>query len=231
MADKCKFKVLCDEALPIDRARMLSASGGYASSWLTTIPADITRRLPAGPYRVAARLRLGLPPFDDVMTSCTCGSPNADPTIDVHHGLSCIKVRRTFVNLRHDTVKNAIHHWAKQLNCAAIVEPQHLGDSQERADNLITTPSGKMYLCDVAIVQPACPTHVNKGQERLGASKAAAAEKHRQYDAMAAARRAWMTPCIAEVYGALDEPFINFMKELTALAEYNDWCARKRFKQ
>jgi hypothetical protein len=100
--------------------------------------------------------------------------------------------------------------------------------TKQKPDNLITTPSGKMYLCDVAIVQPACPTHVNKGQERLGASKAAAVEKHRQYDAMAAARRACMTPCIAEVYGALDEPFINFMKELTALAEYNDWCAWSR---
>ena len=34
-----------------------------------------------------------------------------------------------------------------------------------------------------------------------------------------------MTPCIAEVYGALDEPFTNFMEQLAALAEYNDWCA------
>ena len=98
----------------------------------------------------------------------------------------------------------------------------HPGASQERADNLISTPSGKMYLCDVAIVQPTCPTHVNKAQVRLGTSEAAAVEKHRQYDSMAEERRARMTPCIAEAYGALDEPFINFIKQLADLAEYTD---------
>ena len=78
-------------------------------------------------------------------------------------------------NLRHDTVKNAMHHWAKN-------------DSQQRADNVITTPSGEMYLCNV---WSACLPL----SQRLGSSKAAAAEKHSQPDAKA--QRAVLGPRLA----------------------------------
>jgi hypothetical protein len=68
-----------------------------------------------------------------------------------------------------------MHHWAKN-------------DSQQRADNVITTPSGKMYLCNV---WSACLPL----SQRLGASKAAAAEKHSQPDAKA--QRAVLGPRLA----------------------------------
>ena len=61
----------------------------------------------------------------------------ANPTIGKHHGplYRCQSCPRHYQERR-----------AKQLDCAAIVEPQHLGDSQERADNIIITPNDKMYL-------------------------------------------------------------------------------------
>ena len=181
-------------------------------------------RLPARHYRVAARLRLGLPAFDSQYTSCVCKSPSADPSVDVHHGLSCHNVRRTLVNKRHDNVKNLVHMWAKHVGCAAVKEPQNKAGTQERADNWINDPHGNAYLCDVAIVQPACPSHVSKSQQRLGAANYAALEKHKQYDAMANADGAKMWPLIAEVYGALDQDFVTFIKRMGYFAGEDDGC-------
>ena len=218
VADTIRFSRLCDGASPMERARLLSCSGAYSSAWLTTIPTDMRCRMPARHYRIAARVRLGLAPFDNQYKQCVCLSPNADPKIDIHHGFSCFRVRRTYVNKRHDNVKNLVHYWAKQVGCAAVKEPQNVAGSQERADNQIDDPDGRRYLCDVSIVQPACPTHVSKAQQRLGTAKFAAIEKHIQYDAMAFADGAEMWPLIAEVYGSLEDDFVAFIKRMAFFA-------------
>ena len=61
---------------------------------------------------------------------------NANPTIGKYHGPL----------YRQPSPRICQERRAQQLDCAAIVEPQHLGDSQERADNIIITPNDKMYL-------------------------------------------------------------------------------------
>ena len=175
---------------------------------------------------MASRVRLGLPSHDDHSSECACRNDNA--ITDVHHGLSCLKIRRTFINLRHDMVKDIVHLWARRLGCSAIKEPQNLVAGQERADNLIATPSGDLFLCDVSVVQPACPTHVRKSQQRLGASDFAAAEKRKQYDPMAKEQDAKFIPLIAEVYGALHYDFVAFIKRISWFADYDDGCPWSR---
>jgi hypothetical protein len=137
---------------------------------------------------------------------------------------SCHNVPRTLLNKRHDNVKNLVHMWAKHAGCAAVKEPQNKAGTQERADNWINDPHGNAYLCDVAIVQPACPTHVSKSQQRLGAANHAALEKHTQYDAMANAEGEGGLKCAAEVYGVLDQDFVTFIKRMGYFAGEDDGC-------
>jgi Reverse transcriptase (RNA-dependent DNA polymerase) len=219
-ADALRFKQFLAEADDVDKARLLSASGTSASAWLTAIPSDSTCRLSPRDYRIASRLRLGISAHDGPSaTKCVCNHHNAQS--DIHHGLSCIKVRRSFVNLRHDMVKNVIHVWARRLGCAAIKEPQNLDAGQERADNLICTPDGDMLMCDVAIVQPSCPSHIRRGQKRLGAANHAVREKHTQYDHMAIAEHAAFFALVAEVFGAPHPELLMFVKRLAKIARYD----------
>ena len=230
IADKARFNSLLDSQRPVDRARMLSCSGRCASAWLSTIPTDSSCRLHRRAFCIAARLRLGSPAHDEQGKECICRSQNADPDIDNHHGLSCHTVRRSQINFRHDLVKNIMHLWARRLGCSAIKEPQNLIAGQERADNLISTPHGELFLCDVSIVQPACPSHVDKSQTRLGASEHAAGLKHAQYDHMAAQQDARFIPLIGEVYGALHADFIGFIQRLARFAEMDESCPWSRLE-
>ena len=64
IADSCRFDQVLATANPVDKARLLSASGKSASAWLTAIPSDSTCRLSPREYRIASRLRLGLRAHD-----------------------------------------------------------------------------------------------------------------------------------------------------------------------
>lgn len=229
-ADSKRFTQFLQTAQPADRARLLSCSGPSAAAWLTAIPSDSHTRLHSKAYQAAARLRLGLPVFDETGSKCVCGSQNADPAIDLHHALSCIKVRRGAVNFRHDMVKNVVHHWAKHMGCPAIMEPKNLVKGQERADNLIVMPSGDSFLCDVAIVQPSAPTHISTGKAQLAVADAAAAAKRAQYTEMANEEGAEFVPIIAEVFGALHEDAIKFFKQLANLAVEDASCPWDRLE-
>ena len=224
IADRHRFRSLLQASKPADRARLLSCSAAGASAWQTAIPSDSSLRLHPRAYQAAARLRLGLPIHDDIATRCTCGHSNADPTIDKHHGLSCIKVRRAQVNFRHDMVKDAFHQWARRLGCPAIKEPKNLIKGQERGDNLIAFPGGDLVLCDVSIVQPSAPTHVDRGQDQLAVAEFAAAEKRKQYTPLAEQEGAKFVPLIAEVFGGLHEETAQFIKRLAWLADTDAAC-------
>jgi hypothetical protein len=230
-ADSKRFKQLLTTANPADRARLLSCSGPCAGAWLTALPTDSHTRLQSKVYRAAARLRLGLPIFDETSSKCVCGNTNADPKIDRHHALSCIKVRKNAVNFRHDMVKSVVHTWATRMGCPAIKEPKNLVKGQERADNLIVMPTtGDAFLCDVAIVQPSAPTHVNTGKHQLAVADAAAAAKRAQYTQMAVEEGAEFVPIIAEVFGALHEDGIKFFKQLANLAVEDAACPWNRLE-
>jgi hypothetical protein len=220
IADQRRFTNLLAASNRSDRARLHSCSGKSAAAWLLAIPLDRTVQLNPRAYRIASRIRLGLQAHDDHTNECTCGSPNA--ALDKHHGLSCISVRRTFINMRHDMMKATVHTWCKRMGCSAIMEPQNLVAGQERADNLIATPMGDLFLCDCSIVQPACPSHIEKSQVRLGAAEHAAAAKYEQYTRHAEECGARFVPLIAEVYGALHGETLSFIKRMSWLAEGDD---------
>jgi hypothetical protein len=127
-------------------------------------------------------------------------------------------------------VKDALHHWSRRLGCPAIKEPKNLVKGQERADNLIALPGAKLVLCDVSVVHPSAPTHVNRGQEQLAVAEFAASEKRKQYTAMANQEGAEFIPIIAEVFGGLHSDAVSFFKRLSWLAETDAACPWSRIE-
>ena len=55
------------------KARLRSTRCKGAGAWLTTLPVTSALTLSDGHFRIASRLRLGLPPHDQLPRSCTCG--------------------------------------------------------------------------------------------------------------------------------------------------------------
>ena len=87
------------------RSRFLSLRGPYAGLWLLTPPSEPLLELHDAHFKVAVRLRLGLPPADPLPLACICGFEplSSDP----HHFLSC-KELKPAATARHDLLVQAL---------------------------------------------------------------------------------------------------------------------------
>src|SRR6185436_11481881 len=65
------------------------------------------------------RLRLGMLPFSDLPDECVCGK-----RITFDHFLSCHKLKRGPLTMRHDSIANVIAQHARLLGADAMREPR-----------------------------------------------------------------------------------------------------------
>jgi len=89
------------------RAHITSHSQRGSSLWLSAVPHRPEFVVFNDAFRVAARIRLRLPPSSNPPTVCSCGFPS--PTCD--HFLACVKFRRRTVTRRHDSVALRLHNF------------------------------------------------------------------------------------------------------------------------
>ena len=80
------------------KARTLSATGPHASTW-ATIPRGQRTFLTDEEFTHALRLRLGMPPSDNMPERCACGF---EMEKDVNHFLNCPKTRGSLVTKQQD---------------------------------------------------------------------------------------------------------------------------------
>ena len=81
---------------PHSVARLTSAQSKLAGVWLTTLPVSKDHSLGDNHFRMAARLRLGLPPQDDLPRVCSCQAVlQQDP---LH--FSCGKLKQSAMTMR-----------------------------------------------------------------------------------------------------------------------------------
>jgi hypothetical protein len=153
---------------------------------------------------------------------------------DVTHALSCLKVRKTEVNMRHNVIRNEITDTANKLGCTALVEPQDLS-SQKRADTHIITPTGDVLWVDTSIVHPAAPTWIKRGsaERKLAAADKRATEKHVRYDPSAAEQEAGFIAAVAETYGGFNGEFVALAKRITRFAEREGcpWTVKEAYTE
>ena len=99
-------------------ARLRSVAGKEAGAWLHAIPSVNELALDAREFRLAVCLRLGLPLFDNWISSCDCGS-----TVDRfgYHLLTC--KRHGGPVWEHDLIVSA---WSSCLNSVSVLHKKEV---------------------------------------------------------------------------------------------------------
>ena len=84
------------------RQRMASCSAANAGAWLLALPSSRQLSLSDDDFRIASRIRLGLPPLPSLPVRCSCGAAVAG--VDDAHFLPCRQLCPTALTHRHDSV-------------------------------------------------------------------------------------------------------------------------------
>jgi hypothetical protein len=106
-----------------DHARWNSCKSKHSGAWMLAMPTESATSLPDEAYRIAARLRLGLPPAERLPEKCLCNKVMAHDPV---HFLSCRRITRSAINRRHNMVVQALATWIRRAGGSATVEPKNL---------------------------------------------------------------------------------------------------------
>jgi len=203
---------------------MLAVTAPGASTWISSTAFDSATTIPNDAYKLAVRLRLGLPP-QDIMPhnchSCHVYSPQDLSLVEKNewHHLTCMQGHGgREITIRHNQVVATIDRFAKLAGATVVMEPKHLfSDSAKRPDLQIII-GHKQYLVDVTIVHPTAPANLSHSQKVLGQAHAAEKSKCRKYDEISLEQHAIFVPFVIETYGGLGAKAQELMNELSIFA-------------
>ena len=195
-----------------ERERMKGGEGAMASAWLGSIKRPEGRAVPFSnqAFWAAARLRIGLPPMPDHPAArCRCGE--ALESAAHTHTLSCafLKLAGGWTN-RHNALRDEVMWGLEQcglsVDCEPVVgvageEEGNGGQSEKRADLVVTDLVGRRYLLDVTVTAIAHSGGVTLKQ----AFAKRTAEKTTKYQREAKERGMELVPLVWEVGGAEEE--------------------------
>uniref|UniRef100_A0A0G4IEJ2 Uncharacterized protein n=1 Tax=Chromera velia CCMP2878 TaxID=1169474 RepID=A0A0G4IEJ2_9ALVE len=188
-------------------------------------------RFPPAVYRVALRIRLGLPiPEMRRAGVCVCGSP-LDPR--GHHAQKCPNHYGGGVYWRYEQVKGAFTQILRGLRHTHVLEETtfgHLGvatdsrlteECNKRVDLFASLSNGDTLLADVSVTFP-----ISSDASRLrtrsktagAAAKTKSEEKVRKYAVAARAVGLRFVPLVFETFGCPDRETVSFVKELVSVA-------------
>jgi len=145
----------------LQKAAWKSSSLPATSDWLLAIPTMKELVIRDEAFRLAARQRLGIEPSDTLheTTKCQCG--NLFKT-DPYHHLSCILLKRTAINDRHDAIRNLFERCARQVNVPSQREPTGWCVNDDKRPDLLLAFSHKVLLTDVTIVNPLAHSFIQR---------------------------------------------------------------------
>jgi hypothetical protein len=140
-------------AAPAAAARLQSTRRDNASGWLAVCDTEAGAWLSDAEFRIASRLRLGLPVRDG---PCFCPSCDTQVEADGYHMLACKSGKHRV----HNAVRDRLH----QLCCEALLPAHREGrpfasQGEPHADRRIDVvvpsgPDGRALLLDVAVTSP-----------------------------------------------------------------------------
>jgi hypothetical protein len=214
------------------------------SAWLTVLPTLPAYRLRDEQFRLAARHRLGMLPYDDLRDDhcLTCRRrSNAIPHFlaDPDHLHACIRLTGAMVSLRHNRIVATLATLARSVGFAVKREPPfehrtHLraradeATGEERAELVTDRTRGDLLLVrhntrlvvDVTVTRPTAKTELRLRRGKPLASAAAAEKrKHHIYDAACERDRATMVPFAVESYGAKGKQAQKLLLKLADASE------------
>jgi hypothetical protein len=204
-------------------AHLKAVSAPRAWTWKVVAPTSSATELTDTQYRISARLNLNLRPLEGAAAlPATCplcespGSINADPW----HFLSCYKLSKGEVNVRHDEVGRALYRSALMMGIRARLEYKGLDPASDLRPDLLISLPGRNVLADVAVCHPLAPgTRVKKGSCTLGRAKHVEAAKRRKYLDMSVQHHFEQLPFVVETCGGVGPSGDRLMKAMAEASE------------
>jgi len=192
-----------------DRARMVSLSSRYSGSWLTTLPTNPSFILTDPHFNTSTRLRLGLPPVDN-LTHCFCGTNlNVNPL----HFLCCSQLRSS-ITARHDRLLQLFARTARLSGTSVQIEP-HIDDVDgSRTDGDFFFHSNSAFT-DTSVIHPSAPSFVKISSTLLKAAALREHQKDSMYLERSRAQGKLFFPLVFESFGAIGKRCMQFISLLT----------------
>ena len=220
-ATQLRFYAAVEEARQFGGAQQLAHlpahSAPHASAWKVAMPTRPTHTLSAAHYVVSARQNLRLRPYRTLLPDdcASCGGKDAIKRDPWHH-LSCNSHKRQEINLRHDSVVNALFHHSNHSGAAACKEPQGLSSEDGRRPDLHIVLPDASILTDVVITHPLAPSHVSLATTgALAVAQQAAVRKQHKYKQVADTQRARFIPFACETTGGISRGAEQLIDQLS----------------
>jgi hypothetical protein len=198
-----------------DRIRLTSCRSKESSRWL--MPHALAPPLPDPLFRIALRLRMGLPPFAYDLPACPLCNKGAG---DAWHPFACAAVRRRMVTTRHDRAMDLVCRYARSCSVIARLEPKDFKSLVPDAELFF---SSMTVLCDLSGVHSLSPTHLAASARPGLAMGRRATAKHSKYDAHASATDSSFYPLVVDCFGTMHEEFsqlLDLVDEEAGLAAF-----------
>ena len=199
------------EGDPVRTARLIGIKSKLAGTWLTTLPSSPEFFLRDNHFKVAARLRLGLSPQDDLPRRCCCEFSLAQ---DPLHFLSCnlLKQATTF---RHDAIVRVLAMLARKAGGACYVEPRFYEGI--RPDIHIVFPTTKI-LVDVTVVHPGALSLAPRSHVPLFSALSRERDKMNKFRSLSIQEQAQFIPFALETFGAWGRQATKLISDIASLA-------------
>src|SRR6185436_4470620 len=163
-------------------------------------------------FRLAARLRLRLPPSSSstLSTLCPCGG---EPLPD--HFMVCRHLMRRSVTSRHAVLLQLLVSFLRDAGLQPI--PEARTENGERPD-LRLSLDGVSLLLDLSVTHPTMPSALREGRSSrpLGAARQREYEKRHKYAELAVMEQATVIPLVLESTGAFGEGLRQFVRRISS---------------
>jgi hypothetical protein len=209
-------------------ARLTAVSAPRAWTWKVVAPTSVEQSLSDVEYRIASRLNLGLQPMTgaavmpDVCVLCKKNTYSLNSIRDdPWHFLSCPRMSKGELSIRHDSVGLALYHSALLMGLRVQHEVKGLDPTSDlRPDVLLTLP-GRQILTDVAIAHPLAPGAVRQGNgtRPLGCARHVETNKRRKYTKLSSLRGYEQLPFVVETCGGFGPSADALVKAMAEASE------------
>ena len=138
--------------------------------------------------------------------------------MDKWHFLSCCRLHKGEINVRHDSVSRALYRSALMMGLPARLEPTGLDPTSDLRPDLLLSLPGRNILIDVAVVHPLAAGKVRDARSHtvLGSARREEGTKRRKYKDLVALRHYQALPFVMETCGGMGraaERLVDIMAE------------------
>ena len=200
-------------------AHLVSISAPRAWAWKSVAPTSAALELTDLQYRMSARRNLDLQPMEGAAAlpaDCTLCGRTAAVHNDPWHFLTCMKLSKSEISVRHDDVGRALHRNAMTMGLRAQLEPKGLHASSGLRPDLLLTLPGRHILTDVTVVHPLAPGAVKSchSSKPLGSARHSEGKKRRKYSQLSSQHRYELLPFAVETSGGMGPSAVKLIQAM-----------------